>query len=95
MYTSYPKLEAFVSTRLNPNYTVSTMGTVGIAGMQDAIIAMAQAKGNKTLVHKLRSRMKTEYGTVRPARKCEALDPMRGWPACAELVRLTHPLYMC
>lgn len=54
MYTSYPKLEAFVSTRLNPNYTVSTMGTVGIAGMQDAIIAMAQAKGNKTLVHKLR-----------------------------------------
>ena len=67
----------------------------GIGGVTAPIVAMSRVRGNRTLTHRLRSRMKTEFGTVRPARKCEKLDPMDGWPACAELIRITHPLYLC
>ena len=90
VYTSAPKLTAFVKSHLDPNYTVAR-GVVTAA----PVVSMANVSGGKVVVHKLRKRLKTEFGTVRPARKCETLDPMEAWPECAELVRLLHPLYMC
>jgi hypothetical protein len=42
-----------------------------------------------------RKRLKTEFGTVRPPRACERLDPMSAWPECEELTRIMHPLYLC
>ena len=35
------------------------------------------------------------FGTVRRPRACESTDAMLQWPACAELVRTLHPLYVC
>ena len=45
--------------------------------------------------NKLRKRLKTEFGTVRPPRACNQLAPMDNSPECAELLRVLHPLYLC
>lgn len=38
---------------------------------------------------------RSAFSTVRQPRACEATDAMAQWPACAELVRRLHPLYVC
>lgn len=91
VFTSQPKLTAFVKAHLDPNYTVATRDMP----VDAPVVAMANVHGNKTVVHKLRKRLKTEFGTVRPPRACDQLQPMDEWPECAELLRLLHPLYMC
>lgn len=90
-YTSTPKLTAFIKGHLDPNYTVAR------ADVADrAVVTMAEANvtGGKAVVHKIRKRLKAEFGTVRPPRACDQLAPMPE-PECAELLRLLHPLYLC
>ena len=90
VYTSAPKLTAFVKSHLDPNYTVAR-GVVTAA----PVVSMANVSGGKVVVHKLRKRLKTEFGTVRPPRSCDRLQPMDEWPPCKELLTLLHPLYVC
>ena len=89
-YTSQPKLQAFVKAHLDPNYTINT-GAVTAA----PVVSMANVTGGKAVVHKLRKRLKTEFGTVRPPRSCDKMQPMDEWPVCAELLKLLHPVYLC
>jgi hypothetical protein len=90
VYTSRPKLTAFVQSHLDSNYTV-----VRDLPTSAPVVSMKNVTGGKVVVHKLRKRLKTEFGTVRPPRKCDTLEPMEKWPECAELLRLLHPVYMC
>ena len=55
-------------------------------------LASSRLPGSHT---RLRKRLKAEFGTVRPPRSCESLQPMNEWPPCRELLRLLHPLYLC
>lgn len=66
-YTSSPKVTTFVKAHLDPNYTVNTALPVSTP-----VISMANVTGGKVVVHKLRKRLKTEFGTVRPPRSCGA-----------------------
>ena len=59
------------------------------------LVSMANLTGGKAVVHKLRKRLKTEFGTVRAPRRCETVQPMEEWPACAELLQLLHPVFVC
>ena len=59
------------------------------------VVSLANLSGGRQVVHRLRKSLKREFGTVRPARSCEQLDAMEAWPACAELARIMHPLYLC
>ena len=90
-YTSTPKLTAFIKGHLDPNYTVARADVA-----DKAVVTMAEANvtGGKAVVHKIRKRLKAEFGTVRPPRACDQLAPMPE-PECAELLRLLHPLYLC
>ena len=90
VFTSQPKLTAFVKSHLDPNYTVARDLPVAAP-----VVTMANVTGGKVVVHKLRKRLKTEFGTVRPPRACNQLAPMDGSPDCAELLRVLHPLYLC
>ena len=95
VYTSTPKLTAFVKAHLDPNYTVHTVGTAGLP-VDAPVVSMANLSASgKGVVHKVRKRLKTEFGTVRPPRRCEIMQSMDAWPSCAELLRLLHPLYLC
>ena len=89
-YTSQPKLTAFVKAHLDPNYTVNTAAVT-----ERPVVSMANITGGRTVVHRLRKRLKTEFGTVRPPRSCDKLQPMDEWPVCAEMLSLLHPLYLC
>jgi hypothetical protein len=89
-YTSQPKLTAFVKAHLDPNYTMDT-GYVPPA----PVVTMTNISGGRAVVHKLRKRLKTEFGTVRPPRSCDTTRPMDEWPPCAELLKLLDPLYVC
>jgi hypothetical protein len=93
VYTSAPKLQAFVKSHLDPNYTVATALPAEVTTAP--VVSMANISGGRVTVHKLRKRLKTEFGTVRPPRRCDTLQPMDDSPACAELLRLMHPLYLC
>lgn len=88
-YTSQPKLTTFVKAHLDPNYTVDT-GYVP----PTAVVSMANVTG-RGAVHKLRKRLKTEFGTVRPPRACNTLQPIEASSSCTELLQLLHPLYVC
>jgi len=90
-YTSTPKLTAFIKGHLDPNYTVASRELPVAA----AVVSMANVSGGRKVVHKLRKRLKTEFGTVRPPRSCDKMQPMDEWPECAELLRMLHPLYLC
>ena len=79
-----------MKSHLDPNYTVSTALPTSIP-----IVSMANVTGGKAVVHKIRKRLKTEFGTVRPPRTCDSMATMDEWPACAELLRLLHPIYNC
>ena len=59
------------------------------------MVTMSNVSGGKQVVHRLRKRLKTEFGTVRPPRTCEQLQPMTEWPVCAEMMQMLYPLYMC
>jgi hypothetical protein len=61
VYTSQPKLTTFVHNHLDPNYTVAR--DIPVAS---PVVSMANVTGGKVVVHKLRKRLKTEFGTVRP-----------------------------
>ena len=54
-YTSQPKLTAFVKAHLDPNYTINTGAVTNVP-----VVSMANVTGGKTVVHKLRKRLKTE-----------------------------------
>jgi len=90
VFTSQPKLTAFVKSHLDPNYTVSRDMPVDAP-----VVSMRNVSGGKVVVHKLRKRLKTEFGTVRPPRSCDQLVSMGNSPDCAEMLRLLHPLYVC
>lgn len=64
VFTSQPKLTAFVKSHLDPNYTVSRDMPVDAP-----VVSMRNVSGGKVVVHKLRKRLKTEFGTVRPVSK--------------------------
>lgn len=64
-FTSSPKLTSFVKSHLDPNYTVATVGTAGLP-VDAPVVSMKNVSGGKVVIHKLRKRLKTEFGTVRP-----------------------------
>ena len=89
-FTSQPKLTAFVHAHLDANYSVNTAAVTAAP-----VVSMANVTGGKAVVHRLRKRLKTEFGTVRPPRACDKVEPMLDWPMCAEMIQLLHPLYLC
>lgn len=95
VYTSAPKLSAFVKAHLDPNYTVAGPASIPLPATGSPLVSMANLTGGKAVVHKLRKRLKTEFGTVRAPRRCETVQPMEEWPACAELLQLLHPVFVC
>ena len=65
VFTSQPKLTAFVKAHLDPNYTVATVAAAGLP-VDAPVVDMKNVSGGRVVVHKLRKRLKTEFGTVRP-----------------------------
>jgi len=86
VYTSRAKLVSFIRTHLDAHY--NSTGTSALSNVN-------YSSHHSEIPRRMRNRLKVEFGTVRPPRTCNTLQPMLDWPVCAELVRLMHPLYMC
>ena len=86
VFTSAPKLNSFIKKHLEASNTSGSLASA---------LGSTNASTHEATHANLRKRLYTEFGTVRPARSCSLMHPMDEWPACAELLRRMHPLFLC